>query len=62
MPPLLLPPHYRERFEDLHWIWGLIDIPDVIGPDDHVNIGFHEVLVHALQDEDLPFVAVSELG
>ena len=32
----------------------------VVTPDDHVNIGFHEVLIHDLEDED--FVALSELG
>ena len=31
-------------------------------PDDHVNIGFHEVLLHDMEDEDLPFVTLSELG
>ena len=34
----------------------------VVTPDDHVNIGFHEILIHDLEDEDLPFVALSELG
>ena len=34
----------------------------VVTPDDHVNIGFHEGLVHDMQDEDLPCVALSELG
>ena len=29
--------------------------------DDHVNIGFHEVLLHDMGEEDLPFVALSEL-
>ena len=46
------------------------DIPDAMGlralrpstSDDHVNIGFHEVRLHDLEDEDLPFVALSELG
>ena len=45
----------------------VMSIPDsrcvrVVTPDDHVNIGFHEVLFHDLEDEDLPFVALSELG
>ena len=31
-------------------------------PDDHVNIGFHEVLLDDMEDEDLPFVALSELN
>ena len=30
--------------------------------DDHVNIGFHEILIHDLEEEELPFVALSELG
>ena len=34
----------------------------VVTPDDHVNIGFHEVLLHDMEDEDLPFVALSELS
>ena len=34
----------------------------VVTPDDHVNIGFHEVLIHDLEGEELPFVALSELG
>ena len=31
-------------------------------PDDHVSLGFHEILIHNLEDEELPFVALSELG
>ena len=31
-------------------------------PDDHVNIGFHEVLLHDMEDEDLEFMALSELN
>ena len=34
----------------------------VVTPDDHVNIGFHEILNHDLEEEELPFVALSELG
>ena len=34
----------------------------VVAPDDHVNIGFHEVLLHDMEVEDLPFVALSELN
>ena len=34
----------------------------VVAPDDHVNIGFHEVLLHDMEEEDLPFVALSELN
>ena len=45
----------------------VMSVPDsrcirVVTPDDHVNIGFHEVLLHDMEDEDLPFVATSELG
>ena len=45
----------------------VMSVPDsrcilVVTPDDHVNIGFHEVLRHDLEDEDLPFVTLSELG
>ena len=45
----------------------VMSVPDircirVVMPDDHVNIGFHEVLLHDMQDEDLPFVALSELN
>ena len=32
-----------------------------MAPDDHVNIGFREVLLHDMGEEDLPFVALSEL-
>ena len=34
----------------------------IVTLDDHVNIGFHEILIHDLEDDDLPFVAVSEFG
>ena len=45
----------------------VMSVPDsrcvrVVTPDDHVNIGFHEVLIHDLEDEDLPFVTFSDLG
>ena len=33
----------------------------VVTPDDHVNIGFHEILLHDMGEEALPFVAMSEL-
>ena len=33
----------------------------VVTPDDHVNIGFHEILLHDMEEEELPFVATSEL-
>ena len=32
----------------------------VVTPDDHVNIGFHEILLHDMGEEELPFVAMSE--
>ena len=34
----------------------------VVIPDDHVSLGFHEILIHNLEDEELPFVALSELS
>ena len=34
----------------------------VVTPDDHINIGFHKVLLHHMEDNDLPFVALSELN
>ena len=34
----------------------------VVMPDDHVNIGFHEVLIHDLEDGYLPVVTLSEIG
>ena len=45
----------------------VMSVPDsqcilVVTPDDHVNIGFHEVLLHDMEDDDLPFVALSELN
>ena len=45
----------------------VMSVPDslciqVVTPDDHVNIGYHEVLLHDMEEEDLPFVATSELG
>ena len=45
----------------------VMSVPDsrcvrVVTPDDHVSIGFHEILIHNLDDEELPFVALSELG
>ena len=44
----------------------VISVPDsrcirVVTPDDHVNIGFHEILLHDMEEEELPFVATSEL-
>ena len=45
----------------------LMSVPDsrcvrVVVPDDHVSLGFHEILIHNLEDEELPFVAESELS
>ena len=45
----------------------VMSVPDircirVVSPDDHVNIGFHEILIHDLEEEELPFVAMNELG
>ena len=31
-------------------------------PDDHVSIGFHEILSHDLADEEWPLVTLSDLG
>ena len=44
----------------------VMSVPDsrcvrVVTPDDHVNIGFHEVLIHDFEEEELPFVVLSEL-
>ena len=44
----------------------VMSVPDsqcirVLTPDDHVNIGFHEILLHDKGEEVLPFVAMSEL-
>ena len=44
----------------------VMSVPDsrcirVVNPDDHVNIGFHEILLHDMGEEELPFVATSEL-
>ena len=49
------------------WWREVMSVPDsrfirVVTPDDHFNIGFHEVLLHDMEDEDLSFVALSELG
>ena len=33
----------------------------VVTPDDHVTCGYHEILLHDLGYEDLPFVSISEL-
>ena len=44
----------------------VMSVPDsrcirVVTPDDHMNIGFHEILLHDMGEEELPFVATSEL-
>ena len=33
----------------------------VVTPDDHVACGYHEILLHDMGEEDLPFVSLSEL-
>ena len=33
----------------------------VVTPDDNVACGFHEILLHDMGEEELPFVATSEL-
>ena len=33
----------------------------VVTQDDHVNIGFHEILIHDMGEEELPFMAACEL-
>ena len=45
----------------------VMSVPDsrcvrVVIPGDHVSLGFHEILIHNLEDDELPFVALSELG
>ena len=45
----------------------VMSVPDsqcvrVVTPDDHVNIGFHKVLLYDLEDEDLTFWTLSERG
>ena len=44
-----------------------MSVPDsgcvrVVTPDDHVNIGFHEILIHDLAEEEWPLVTLSDLG
>ena len=34
----------------------------VVTPDDHVESGFHEILLHDMGEEELPFVVTSELN
>ena len=34
----------------------------VVTPDDHVNIGFHEILIHDLAQEEWPLVTLSDIG
>ena len=45
----------------------VMSVPDsqciqVVTPDDHVKIGFHEILLHDMGADELPFVATSELN
>ena len=44
----------------------VMSVPDsrciqVVTPDDNVNIGFHEILLRDMGEEEFPFVATSEL-
>ena len=44
----------------------VMSVPDsrcirVVTPDDHMNCGFHEILLHDMGEEELPFVATNEL-
>ena len=44
-----------------------MSIPDkryirVVIPDDHVPNEFHEILIHDMEEEEPPFVALSDLG
>ena len=34
----------------------------VVTPDDHVNMGFHEIIIHDLADEEWPLVTLSDIG
>ena len=45
----------------------VMSVPDsrcvrVVISDDHVSLGFHEILIHNLADEEFPFVPLSELS
>ena len=45
----------------------VMSVPDsrcvrAVTPDDHVSIGFHEILIHDLADEEWPLVTMSALG
>ena len=48
-------------------VMKVMSVPDsrcvrVIVPDDHLPNRFHEILIHDMEDEEPPFVALSELG
>ena len=48
-------------------ICKVMSVPDsrcirVVTSDDHVSIGFHEILIHDLADEEWPLVTLSDLG
>ena len=34
----------------------------VVVPDNHLPNRFHEILIHGMEDEELPFVVLSDLG
>ena len=70
LPGTSLGPALDIRSESLYELAS--DIPDVIGlkalscksnvcPDDHVACGYHEILLHDMGEEELPFVSLSEL-
>ena len=45
----------------------VMSVPDsrcvrVVVLDDHLSNRFHEILIHDMEDEEPPFVALSELG
>ena len=48
-------------------ICKVMSVPDsrcvrVVTPDDRVNMGFHEIIIHDLADEEWPLVTLSDLG
>ena len=48
-------------------ICKVMSVPDsscvrVVTPDDHVNIGFYEIIIHDLAEEEWPLVTLSDLG
>ena len=48
-------------------ICKVMSVPDsrcvrVVTPDDHVSMGFYEIITHDLADEEWPLVTLSDLG